>query len=99
MSWWRHGNVPGAGMEPLPFSLLSSPSPSPGLTDPSAPLPVVSLLQANDKLHDLCGWGGSASDPDNLLAGRHLSPGKSRFSFWLRSPPEVKVVGTELCCP
>lgn len=100
MSRWRPGNVSGAGLEGLLFSLLlASRSPSPDLTDPSALLPVVSPLQANDKLHDLCGRGGSASDPDNLLAGRHLSPGKSRFSFWLRSPPEAGAVGMESGVP
>lgn len=85
----------GPALLPSPFS---QPSPlDPDLTGSSVPLPVVSLLQANDQLHDLCGWGGSAADPDGLLAGCHLSPGKSRLGSG--ALPEAEGVRTEFCVP
>lgn len=57
----------------------AAPRPSP------QPTHLFFLLQANDKLRDLCGWGGSAPDPDHLLPGCHLSAGKTRSS-WAQSP-------------
>lgn len=46
---------------------------------------TFSLSQADDKLRDLRGWGGSAFDPDHLLAGGHLSQGKRCSSVELRT--------------
>lgn len=46
---------------------------------------TFSLSQADDKLRNLCGWGGSAFDLDHLLAGGHLSQGKRLSLVELRT--------------
>lgn len=57
---------------------------------------TFSLPQADDKLRDLRGWGGSAFDPDHLLTGRHLSQGKRR-ALQLSSEPSSRYNRVALC--
>lgn len=71
-----------------PLTQLTKPlahPPPPPTSRPGPFLIMFSLLQAHDELCDFCGWGGSAPDPDDLLAGCHLSAGKKHISSWLRA--------------
>lgn len=86
---WPHlESLPSVSLPLLswPPTQLTKPLPTPHpRPQPLGLSSSCSLLQAHDELCDLCGWGGSAPDPDNLLAGCHLSAGKKRISSWLRA--------------